>query len=286
MGTAVGLMCGVGLLLVWRAWTAPPRPVGSRASAIRRALTARLGAAGIETVSAAGLLWLMAASTAGSGLVVLALSRTPSVAAAFAAIAGYAPLALVNGRVRRRRQVLAAVWPEVVDHLSSGVRAGLSLPEALAQVGERGPAELRRAFAAFGRDYLATGRFGECLDRLKDRLADPVGDRIVEALRIAREVGGGDLGRMLRTLSRFLRDDARLRGELEARQAWVINGARMAAAAPWIVLLMLSTQPDVIGRYGSPAGAMVLGLGGGVCLVAYRAMVALGRLPAERRVLA
>ncbi|MEZ5160474.1 MAG: hypothetical protein R2709_06805 [Marmoricola sp.] len=45
------------------------------------------------------------------------------------------------------------------------------------------------------------GGFGT-LDRLKDRLADPVGDRVVEALRIAREVGGGDSGR-LRNLSGY-----------------------------------------------------------------------------------
>ena len=33
------------------------------------------------------------------------------------------------------------------------------------------------------------------LDSLKDRLADPVGDRIVESLRLTRQVGGSDLGR-------------------------------------------------------------------------------------------
>ena len=55
----------------------------------------------------------------------------------------------------------------------------------------------------FAHDYRATGRFGACLDRLKADLADPAGDRVVEALRIAREVGGGDLGRMLRTLSQL-----------------------------------------------------------------------------------
>ena len=85
-----------------------------------------------------------------------------------------------------------------------------------------------------------TGRFGECLDRLKDRLADPVGDRVVEGLRIAREVGGGELGRLLRNLSGYLRDEARTRSELESRQAWTVNGARLAVAAPWLVLLFMS----------------------------------------------
>ena len=41
------------------------------------------------------------------------------------------------------------------------------------------------SFDAFALDYQVTGRFGECLDRLKDRLADPVGDRVVEGLRVA-----------------------------------------------------------------------------------------------------
>jgi len=96
----------------------------------------------------------------------------------------------------------------VVDNLASGIRAGLSLPEALGQVGERGPVELREPFRAFAADYRATGRFGNSLDALKNRLADPVADRIVEALRLTRDVGGTDLGRLLRTVSTFLRDDA------------------------------------------------------------------------------
>ena len=214
-----------------------------------------------------------------------AVSRTLPVAVVFALMAAYGPLAVVKGRFERRRRELADVWPEAVDNLASAIRAGLSLPEALTQLGERGPESLRPAFRRFGGDYLATGRFGDCLDRLKEDLADPVGDRVVAALRIARHVGGGDLGRMLRSLSRFLRDDARTRSELEARQAWVVNGARLAVASPWAVLLALSMQPEVIGRYNSGAGVLILGVGATACWLAYRLMVRLGRLPQERRVL-
>src|SRR5262249_39754264 len=160
--------------------------------------------AGITSVSASALVWLMALLGLLAGVIVLAVSQTPPVACVFAVLASYAPLALVRGRARRRGRELAEVWPEAVDHLASAVRAGLPLPEAVPQLGGRGPTPLRAPFTTFGRDYLATGRFGDCLDRLKTSLADPVGDRVVEALRIAREVGGGDLGRMLRSLSRFL----------------------------------------------------------------------------------
>ena len=213
------------------------------------------------------------------------LSGTPTVAVAFAVLAAYLPVALVSGRARRRQRELLDVWPEAVDNLASAVRAGLSLPEALSSLGRRGPEPLRPHFDAFAADYQLTGRFGESLDRLKDRLADPVGDRVIEGLRIAREVGGGELGLVLRNLSGFLRDDARTRSELESRQTWTVVGARLAVAAPWLVLLMLSFQREVIGRYSSPEGAIVLLVGGGLSLVAYRLMVRIGRLPAERRVL-
>lgn len=284
MGVVLGLTVGLGLLLVWRSLTTPWVRRG-RQPGLRRHGAALLQRAGLENVTLWGLVSLCALAGVLVATVMVVVSRTWSVAVMFGLLAAYAPIALVRGRARRRRRELAEVWPEAVDNLASAVRAGLSLPEGLARLGERGPEPLRGAFAAFERDYGASGRFGDCLDRLKDRLADPVGDRVVEALRIAREVGGGELGRMLRTLSRALRDDARTRAELEARQAWVVNGARLAAASPWVVLVALSLQPTVIERYRSVAGFVVLGVGAAVCVLAYRLMVRLGRLPQERRVL-
>jgi tight adherence protein B len=282
MGLAVGLGTGIGLLLVWLAVTAPAREPAAPRRGRTRELLDRAGLAGTST---GGLLLVCLVSAAVAFTAVQLLSRTLTVAGAFALLAGYLPVAVVAGRARRRQRELAEVWPEAVDNLASAVRAGLSLPEALSGLGHRGPEPLRADFRAFATDYQVTGRFGESLDRLKDRLADPVGDRVVEGLRVAREVGGGELGSLLRNLSGYLRDDARTRSELESRQTWTVAGARLAVAAPWLVLLMLSFQRDVISRYASPGGALVLAVGGGMSVVAYRLMVRIGRLPVERRVL-
>lgn len=282
MGVAVGLSLGIGLLLVFWAVVSPQE---GRVAEGPGPLTALLGRAGIGETRASSVIGICVGSATVVGLAMQAVSRTAPVSLAFALMAGYLPIALLRGRALRRQRELAEVWPEAVDHLSSAVRAGMSLPEALAQLAVRGPEPLREPFDAFAVDYQVTGRFGECLDRLKDRLADPVGDRVVEGLRIAREVGGGELGRLLRSLSGYLREDARTRSELESRQAWAVNGARVAVAAPWLVLLMLSFQREVISRYATPAGVVVLAVGGGCCVVAYRLMVRLGRLPQERRIL-
>lgn len=281
MGLAVGLGVGVGLLLVWLAVSSPRQPPPPRRGRARELLDR----AGLTGTSVRGLGAVCVACAVIAFVAVQVLSRTAPVALAFALLAGYLPVAVVAGRARRRQRELAEVWPEAVDNLASAVRAGLSLAEALSGLGHRGPEPLRADFRAFATDYQVTGRFGESLDRLKERLADPVGDRVVEGLRIAREVGGGELGSLLRNLSGYLRDDARTRSELESRQTWTVAGARLAVAAPWLVLLMLSLQRDVITRYSSPGGALVLAVGGGLSLVAYRLMVRIGRLPVERRVL-
>jgi tight adherence protein B len=284
LGALAGLLFGLGLFLVWRSFT-PRASVRPGRISRRDRVADLLAQAGIDSVTPTGLV----ATCAGVGLlalvIVLTVSRSPTIAFAFGVMASYAPVALVRYRARQRRAELRDQWPEAVDNLASGVRAGLSLPEALAQLGIRGPAELRRPFARFGEDYRATGRFYDCLDRLKVALADPVGDRIVESLRMARQVGGSDLGRLLRTLSAFLREDARARAELETRQGWTINAARLAVAAPWIVLAMLALRPEAVQAYDTTAGLVVLAVGGGLCAVAYRAMVRIGRLPEEERVL-
>ncbi len=283
MGALVGLGVGVGLLVVWSAFATPRTP---RTSRNRSAwLARRLGEAGMHRVSVPGVAVLSVGLGAGAVLLVQVVSGTPPVALAFGVMAGYLPFAVVAARARRRRRELAEVWPEAVDNLASAVRAGMSLPDALGALGVRGPEPLRPAFDSFALDYQVTGRFGECLDRLKEELADPVGDRVVEGLRIAREVGGGELGRLLRNLSGYLRDDVRTRSEMESRQAWTVNGARLAVAAPWLVLLVMSFQSEVIRRYASPAGVAILVVGAALCVAAYWSMMRIGRLPVERRIL-
>jgi tight adherence protein B len=287
VGVLVGLLLGTGLFCVWwAAWTPSPRPAADpTATTWTTRLQDELHQADMASVGPRALLLTCAAAGFAATLLVLAVSSSPPIALCFGGLGAWSPIALVRARARRRRTMVRDLWPEAVDHLTSGIRAGLSLPEALAQLGDRGPAELRPAFREFGEDYRATGRFTDCLDRLKEHLADPVADRIVEALRLTREVGGSDLGRLLRTLSAFLRDDARTRAELEARQSWTVNAARLAVAAPWVVLALLASRPEAVDAYNSPTGVVVLAVGAALSVVAYRVMVRVGRLPEETRVL-
>ena len=282
MGAVAGLLGGVGMLLIWMACTSDPPQWRSRCSRLLADILVQAGAGRTSpTMFALGSLGLGLLI----GMVFLGMSRAWPVAVSFAAIFTAIPFLIISSRARNRRTRLREVWPEAVDTLVSGVRAGMSLPEALTNLGERGPEAVRPQFRAFAADYAATARFDNSLDRLKARFADPVADRIVEALRLAHEVGGTDLGTLLRSLSQMLREDMRTRGELEARQSWTVNGAKVAVAAPWFVLALLSTRSQAAAAYATATGAVILLAGAVVSIIAYRLMLRLGRLPEEERML-
>ena len=284
MSVALGLALGAGivLLLAPRLW-----PVVEGRPARGRGLTARvhdrLTHAGLPQVSVSAFLALSALVGIAAGALVEAVLRVDGAALAAAGTGLVLPWAVVGARSSARRRAHRAVWPDVVDHLVSAVRAGLGLPDAVASLSVAGPAVLRPAFQEFAAVHRTTGSFAVALDELKERLADPTADRILETLRMAREVGGTQLPDVLRGLARFLREEAAIRSEAEARQSWVVNAAKLGVAAPWIILALLSTRPEAATAYDTAPGTVVIVVGLVVSAVAYRAMLALGRLPEDRR---
>ncbi len=281
-GAVIGLGAGIGLLLILLGLTAPRAQRQSHTSWLRRTIDR----AGLERVGPSAIVGACVSLAALSGLLVVAISGVLILGLLAAVVFGYLPLAVLRRKARTRGIALRSAWPDAVDMLGSAVRAGMSLPEAVIDLGVRGPEALRPAFRSFAADYRASGSFALALDGLKQSLGDPVADRVIVSLGIAREVGGSDLGRVLGTLSDFLRQDARARGEIEARQSWTVNAARVAVAAPWITLLLLCTRPETVAAYSTAMGAIIILGSAALSVVAYRVMTAIGKLPDEPRVMA
>jgi tight adherence protein B len=275
----VGAALGLGLLLMVSPWFWRRRETSARRSAIRDTLAA----AGMANISPAGLAVVSIFAAGIAGLIALAVTGVPVVAAIAAVFLGLVPLSVVRARARARQRQHRRLWPDVVDHLVSAVRAGMSLPEAISALGTAGPEALRPAFGEFERNYQTRSNLAQGLDRLKQSLADPTADRIIETLRMAREVGGSQLPSVLRSLSEFLRQDLAVRSEVEARQSWLINAARLGVAAPWVVLLLLGSRPEAVVAYNTPAGTALIVTGAVLSVIAYRLMLAIGRLPEQRR---
>jgi tight adherence protein B len=121
---------------------------------------------------------------------------------------------------------------------------------------------------------------------LKEKFNDGVADQVCEVLDFARLSGSRDTSLTLRTLSNFIRRDLALRAEIQAKHSWVKNSAALAAVAPWILLLMLATQPNTLLAYTSKAGFSILLGGALLTLTAYFWMEKVGKLSDTPRIFA
>lgn len=215
---------------------------------------------------------------------VLAITSSTTISAAFGILTSAATFVTLQKRATRMKSQLIAAWPEVIDHLMSGIQSGLSLSESLAGLATRGPELLRPAFITFRESLLTYADLDVAISGLKSEFGNHGSDQIFEALLISKTLGGSELLSILRTLGDFLRQDLALRREIEVKHGWIKNSAHMSAIAPWILLLLLSSQPTTALAFSTPIGAMILGFGLLMTALAYLWMNKLGQLPETPRV--
>lgn len=277
-----GAVLAAGILLVASPWLWPSREQVDRARSDGR-VARLLQEAGFAHAPAARPVVIAAVAASVCASIAWISTSLPAVALVAALAGAAAPFSWLRARGRRLRRSRRALWSDVCDLLVSAVRAGLSLPDAVSALSISGPPALRPAFSRFAEDMAASGHFDSSSLRLKATLADPVADRIVETLRMARHVGGTELTTVLRSLSASVRADATLRAEVEARQSWVRGAAVVGVVAPWIVLALLALRPEGAAAYATGAGAVVVLVGAGVSVLAYRLTLRVGRLPEPQR---
>ncbi|RCS62132.1 type II secretion system F family protein [Microbacterium sp. JB110] len=282
MTIVLGVVLAAGVLLVASPWLWPPGDRALRQSDDSSA--ARLLESAGFPRTAPRVLYLGCAAAGIVSAAIAWLVTTIPVLAALAMVAGgFAPVVWLRGRRASLIRARRGLWPDVCDLLIASVRAGMALPDAVSSLAESAPHTLRPAFAQFARDLAASGHFESSVDWLKSALADPLADRIVETLRMSRQVGGTELVPVLRALSASVRADAAVRGEVESRQSWTKGAAVLGVIAPWAILGMLALRPEGAEAYSSSLGIVVIVVGAVVSVVAYRLMIRVGRLPEPKR---
>ena len=184
----------------------------------------------------------------------------------------------------KRHSAIHGACPEMIDILISGVQSGLSLNESLTGLSQRGPEIFKVEFQRFAENLYSQGNFSKALIEVKESIAHPSFDQVIEALLIARELGGAELLTILRLLGKFIREELSLRREIEVKQNWIKNSAHLSAAAPWILLLLLSTQPSTTEAFSTATGVLILGAGLAITAIAYLWMNSLSRIPVPTRI--
>ncbi len=223
------------------------------------------------------------AAALAAALVAILVTGVPAVALVAMAAGAAAPAMWARRAAAQRRRQQEHSWPDAVDMVIGGLRAGVPLAQCLVDLRDHGPEPLRPYFAAFADCYEDGVGVRESLSALQSTAAHPAADRLCLTLRLAHEGGGAQTASMLATLAEFLRTDLRLRAEIEARQSWTLSAARLAVAAPWIALLLLSTRGSAASAYASGAGTAMIAATAGISVLAYLAMRRLARIPATGR---
>lgn len=214
------------------------------------------------------------------------LTQSVVMAAAISTVALALPIEMTRLHASKALKAEREAWPIAIDHLISAVGSGVSLPQALDDLVERGPQILRRPCMEIRQSINSGVSFQDALRRAKRRFRTSAADQVLEVLIIARVTGSSHVGSILRTLGEFLRQENSMRAEIEARHGWVRSSASLAAIAPWLLLVILSAQPATRAAFTTSTGIYILILGVALTAVAYLWMNIVGRLPEVPRALA
>ena len=233
----------------------------------------------VEFVTVMALLFLLGAIAA----FVLFAGVVPAILAG--AFAATAPVASYRQRRTRRIAEAREAWPRMIEEIRLLTGSlGRSVPQALLDVGRRGPAELRPAFAAAEREWLLSTDFARTTAVLKARLADPTADAACETLLVAHEVGGSDVDRRLAALVEDRIQDLQGRKDAQAKQAGVRFARRFVLLVPLGMALAGLSIGTGRAAYQTPLGQVLVAVGLAVVVGCWLWAGRLLRLPEEERV--
>lgn len=212
-------------------------------------------------------------------------TESKSISFAIATLGTAIPFIVNQQRADKLLRQREGAWPEAIDSLVSALQSGVTITDAVISLADHGPDQLRPNFHRI-REGLKTGRtLEELVEKEKELLASAISDQVFETLLIAKLFGGRDSNNALRLLSEFIRDDIDVLEEIRTKFGWIRNSAALATAAPWLLLLLLSSQKSTVEAFSSTAGAMILTSGVLMTAIAYLWMSKVGRIPQPARAL-
>ena len=271
-----------GVALGWRGLAPGPAVAGPRRRARWRVWAAEAGLDDVPLRELLAVVVVLAVVGGGAAWAFFGGVVPPLVGALGAATA---PLAAARRRRDRRREHAREAWPRLIEEIRIRTTTlGRSIPQALFDVTDRAPVELRPAFEAAHREWLLSTDFERTIAVLTTKLADATADAVCETLLIAHAIGGNEVDRCLSALIEDRVLDLQGRKDADARQA----GARFARWFTLVVPLAMAAIGLSIGdgraAYATPTGQVLVTIGFALMGVCWLWAARILRLPAEQRV--
>lgn len=192
-----------------------------------------------------------------SFLFVLLVTGLASVALVGGALIAVLPRAFYARRRSLRLSEVQKAWPDGLRDLVASITAGMSLQRAVENLAVTGPLPLRQAFSRF--PYLArTLGMVPALEVVKEELADPTSDRIIEVLILAHQRGGTIVPEILRDLADATVRDVWTLEEIETQTLEQKINARAVFVLPWLILVAITARPGPFREFYASAGGLLV----------------------------
>jgi tight adherence protein B len=218
-------------------------------------------------ISQAGLSWskqqfLMISAGIGLAFFVVAFAVGPGLLPAlgigFAGAFGL-PRWMLSYLKKRREQKFLAAFPDAVDIIVRGVKAGLPLLDCLKMITQEAPEPIKSEFRVIV-DTQAIGMpLGEACGKLYERT--PVAEANFFAIVVGiQQRAGGNLSEALGNLSRVLRDRKKMKAKITAMSQEAKASAGIIGALPIcvMVLVYLTSKDYITLLFTEPLGHVML----------------------------
>jgi len=169
----------------------------------------------------------------------------PALALGFAA-GGGVPMWLISFLKKRREARFLDAFPDAVDVIVRGVKAGLPLLDCLKIIAQDSQEPVKSEFAMLVDAQMIGLPLGEACGKIYERI--PLAEANFFAIVIAiQQRAGGNLSEALGNLSRVLRDRKRMKAKIKAMSTEAKASAAIIAALPVAVMtLVYISSPNYI----------------------------------------
>jgi tight adherence protein B len=160
---------------------------------------------------------------------------------------------------KRREKLFLKSFPDAIDVIVRGIKAGLPLLDCLRVISNEAPEPVRTEFKGIIDTQMIGMPLGEACVKLYDRMPLPEANFFGIVIAIQQKAGG-NLSEALGNLSKVLRERKRMAAKIQAMSMEAKASAGIIAALPLAVMtIVYVTSPEYIGLlFTDPMGRMML----------------------------
>jgi tight adherence protein B len=184
----------------------------------------------------------------------------------------------LGARERRLRRIEAQAL-DAMQLLASGLRAGYSVPQAIALVARHSPEPTASEFGLTGQEISVGVQLADAIRRLSTRTANSDYELVSIIVRVQYEVGG-NLAQVLDSVGDTLRERFELRRQVNALTAQQRLSSVVLTMLPFglLTFLFVMDRSFVDPLFTNPIGRLILAGAGAMVAIGWTIMRSVGRV--------